>query len=97
MVVLKTLVAQQTLKQEEHQIKSTSGNITASSAKLLIKSGNLQVKPFRTAQPLPRSCWNLEASVEVQLLQTRRFAQDLEKICGATDTFALVAKAPGAR
>ena len=46
---------------------------------------------------LPRSCWDLVAFVEGQLLQTRRFAQDLEKICCATDTFALVAKAPGAR
>ena len=46
---------------------------------------------------LPRSCWDLGAIVEVQLLQSRQFAQILEKICGTIDTFAVVAKAPGAR
>ena len=95
--LLMRLMSPMSPNKENGNNKSTSGNITASSAKLLIKAGNLQVKPFRTAQPLPRSCWNLGASVEVQLLQSRRFAQDLEKICGATDTFAAFAKAPGAR
>ena len=80
----------------EQQI-SISGNISTSSAKLLNKTGNLQVPPVGTVQPLPRSCWDLVASVEDQLLQSRRFAQNLEKICCAIDAFAVVAKAPGAR
>ena len=78
----------------EQQI-SISGNISTSSAKLPIKSGNLQIPPVGTVQPLPRSCWDLGAVVEAQLLQSRRFAQNLEKICGAIDAFAVVIiKAP---
>ena len=77
--------------------KSTSGNISTSSAKLPIKSGNLQIPPVVNAQLLPRSCWDLVASANVQLLQSHRFAQNLEKICCAIDAFAVVAKAPGAR
>ena len=80
----------------EQQI-SISGNISTSSAKLQIKSGNLQIPPVRTVQPLPRSCWDLGAAVKDQRLQSRRFVQNLEKICGAIDAFASVAKAPGAR
>ena len=95
--LLMLLISPMSPNKESGNNKSTSGNITAFSAKLLIKAGNLQVKPFRTAQPLPCSCWNLGAAAEVQPLQSRRFAQDLEKICGATDTFAAFAKAPGAR
>ena len=80
----------------EQQI-SISGNISTSSAKLPIKTGNLQVPPVGNVQPLPRSCWDLGAAVKGQRLQSRRLAQNLEKICGAIDTFAVVAKAPGAR
>ena len=81
----------------EQQI-SISGNISTSSAKLPIKSGNLQIPPVGTVQPLPHSCWDLGAKSEAQLLQSRRFAQNLEKICGAIDAFAVVIiKAPGAR
>ena len=82
-------------KWEQHI--SISGNISTSSAKLRSKTGNLEIPPVGTVQPLPRSCWDLVAEVEVQRLQSRRFAQNLEKICGAIDTCAAVAKAPGAR
>ena len=57
----------------------------------------LSLGPGAGRHSLPRSCWDLVASVEGQRLQSRRFAQNLEKICGAIDTFAVVAKAPGAR
>ena len=80
----------------EQQI-SISGNISTSSAKLRSKTGNLQVPPVGTVQPLPRSCWDLGAKSEAQLLQSRRFAQNFQQICGAIDAFAVVAKAPGAR
>ena len=79
----------------EQQV-SISGNIS-SSAKLRIKKGNLQIPPVGTVQPLPRSCWDLGAVVEAQRLQSRRFAQNFQQICGAIDAFAVVAKAPGAR
>ena len=58
----------------EQQI-SISGNSSTSSAKLQIKSGNLQILPVGTVQPLPRSCWDLGAVAEAQLLQSRRLAQ----------------------
>ena len=80
----------------EQQI-SISGKISTSSAKLRTKTGNLQIPPVGTVQPLPHSCWDLGAVVEAQLLQSRRFAQNLGKICGAIDAFAVSAKAPGAR
>ena len=62
----------------EQQI-SISGNISTSSAKLLIKTGNLQIPAVGTVQPLPRSCWDLVAEVEDQRLQSRRLAQALQQ------------------
>ena len=57
----------------------------------------LELGPGAGRHSLPRSCWDLGAAVEAQPLQSRRFAQSLEKNCGAIDAFAVVAKAPGAR
>ena len=80
----------------EQQI-SISGNISTSSAKLLTKIGNLEIPPVGTVQPMPCSCWDLGAAAEDQHLQSRRFAQNFQQICGTIDAFAVVAKAPGAR
>ena len=57
----------------------------------------LELGPGAGRHSLPRSCWDLRAVVEVQALQSHRFAQNLEKICGAIDAFAVVVKASGAR
>ena len=74
----KTFVSVAHQSKWEQQI-SISGNISTSSAKLLNKTGNLQVPPVGTVQPLPRSCWDLVAAVEVQRLQSRRLAQALQQ------------------
>ena len=49
----------------EQQI-SISGNISTSSAKLQFKTGNLQILPVGTVQPLPRSWRDDAASCQIQ-------------------------------
>ena len=73
--------------------------VAADALQLLLRDaiGTIQLGPGAGGHSLPRSCWDLGAGVEEQLLQSRRFAQNFQQICGTINTFAVVAKAPGAR